>query len=98
MKISYFLTSSLLVISNGLILAQSTDEERSKATEVWEPQPPVITSSAPDFTPAPSDAIILFDGKDLNEWVSTNNPSTPAQWTVANGAFTVKKGTGNIQT
>jgi hypothetical protein len=45
----------------------------------------------------PSDAIILFDGKNLNEWLSVQDNS-PAKWDVNNGVFTVKKGTGNIQT
>lgn len=66
-------------------------------TEHWEPVPKVIAPGESNLTP-PSDAIILFDGKNLDQWVSTNDPSSPAKWTVSNGAFTVKKGTGNIQT
>jgi Domain of Unknown Function (DUF1080) len=67
-------------------------------TEVWEPVPKVVTPGSTDAAP-PSDAIVLFDGKDLNEWVSAQDGS-PAQWTVANGILTVKKapGIGNIQT
>ena len=68
-----------------------------KATEVWSPVPKVIAPAATS-TDAPADAIILFDGKSLSEWVSVKDASVPAQLTVANGAFTVKKGTGNIQT
>ncbi|HBK94965.1 MAG TPA: DUF1080 domain-containing protein, partial [Porphyromonadaceae bacterium] len=60
-------------------------------TEYWLPQPPVVT---PD--PIPSDAIVLFDGKNLSQWV--NSKGAPAEWTVHNGVFTVKKGTGDIQT
>ena len=41
--------------------------------------------------------MILFDGKNLNEW-ETAKDSSPAKWVVADGAVTVKKGTGNIQT
>lgn len=66
-------------------------------TETWEPEPQVVTPGATSAA-APSDAILLFDGKSLDKWVSTNNPASPAKWTVANGAFTVNKGTGNIQT
>lgn len=65
-------------------------------TEFWEPEVKTITPGA--HSTAPSDAIVLFDGKDLSQWVSTNDPSKPAQWTVSKGVFTVKKGTGNIQT
>jgi hypothetical protein len=67
-----------------------------KATEVWEPVPKIVTTGA--VNSAPSDAIVLFDGKDLNEWISAKDSTQPALWTVADGAFTVKKGTGNIQT
>lgn len=68
-----------------------------KATEVWTPVPKVVTPGATN-TDAPSDAIILFDGKNLDQWVSVKDSSKPAAWTVANGVVTVKKGTGNIQT
>jgi len=67
-------------------------------TEVWEPVPKVVTPGSTDAAP-PSDAIVLFDGKDLSEWVSAQDGS-PAKWIVANGVLTVNKapGVGNIQT
>ncbi|GEO05280.1 endo-1,3-1,4-beta glucanase-related protein [Adhaeribacter aerolatus] len=65
-------------------------------TEFWEPEVKVITPGS--TSTAPSDAIVLFDGKNLDQWVSTSDPAKPAQWTVNKGVFTVKKGTGNIQT
>src|SRR5712672_2990176 len=67
-----------------------------KATEVWSPVPKIVTPGT-SGSDAPSDAIILFNGKDLGEWVSKDG-KTPAQWTIADRAFTVKKGTGTIQT
>ena len=67
-------------------------------TEVWSPEPPVVTPGPYTAKPTPpSDATILFDGKNLGEWVSVKD-GTPAKWTVADGVVTVKKGTGNIQT
>ncbi len=69
-----------------------------KATEVWEPEPKIVT---PGATPseAPSDAIILFNGKNLDEWSVADKPDKPAGWTLnADGSMTVKKGTGTIQT
>jgi hypothetical protein len=45
----------------------------------------------------PSDAIILFDGKDLSKWVSVKDGS-PARWKVENGYMEVVAGTGDIQT
>ena len=43
---------------------------------------------------APSDAIVLFDGKDLSHW--TNNKGQPATWLVEAGALVVKAGAGDI--
>jgi len=67
-------------------------------TEVWEPVPAVVTPGARDGA-APSDAIVLFDGKNLDEWVSTKD-KTPAKWIVPDGILTVSKaaGVGNIET
>jgi hypothetical protein len=67
-------------------------------TEVWEPVPAVVTRGAADAAP-PSDAIILFGGKNLDEWVQTRDRS-PARWIVAGGVLTVNKaqGVGNIET
>jgi hypothetical protein len=70
---------------------------RPEDTERWSPEPPVVTPGAPVPAPPPSDAVILFDGRDLSAWTSTNGGG-PARWTVADGAVTVAKGTGNIQT
>ena len=46
---------------------------------------------------APSDAIVLFDGKDLSKWKSSL-PDGKVQWTVADGAMTVKPGSKDIET
>lgn len=68
-----------------------------KLTELWEPQPPVVTPGEGPSMP-PSDAIILFDGRHLQQWVSARDPSRPAEWIVAAGILTVDKSKGNIQT
>ena len=72
---------------------------KPEMTEFYEPVPAVVTpgkASANAFITAPSDAIILFDGKDLSRW--KNKDGGAAQWDVKNGVFTVKKGTGDIST
>jgi hypothetical protein len=71
---------------------------RPQDTEVWDPVPKVVTPGAVDSAP-PSDAIILFDGKNLDEWLNTRDKS-PANWTVQDGVLTVSKarGSGNIET
>src|SRR5262245_48843175 len=67
-----------------------------KLTEVWEPVPTVVTPGATDAAP-PSDAIVLFDGSNLDQWASVKDKG-PAKWTVANGVLTVDKTAGNIET
>lgn len=68
-------------------------------TEFWTPQPKVIAPGKPDktgSTTAPSDAIVLFDGKDLSKW--EDSKGGPAEWIVENDCFTVKPRTGMIST
>ena len=86
-------------------------------TERWAPKPAVVTPGkvAADGTVAPpSDAIILFDGRDLSEWegapatkvlvkgkdMSKFVPSAGADagWIVSDGLLTVNKEAGDIQT
>src|SRR5689334_2401423 len=58
-------------------------------TEVWEPVPPVVTPGATNDAP-PSDAIVLFNGKNLDEWLSVKD-KTPPTWVVNDGVLTVDK-------
>ena len=46
----------------------------------------------------PSDAIILFDGKDLSEWQSGGKGKKNVKWKIMDNFFEVKKGTGSIRT
>ncbi|MBZ5625502.1 MAG: DUF1080 domain-containing protein [Acidobacteriia bacterium] len=66
------------------------------------PHPKVI---APGETPGapPSDAIVLFDGKDLSKWTQAGRGAdrgkmVDAQWTLGNGYFEVAPGTGDLLT
>jgi Domain of Unknown Function (DUF1080) len=68
-----------------------------KATEVWLPKPKVVTPGKTSAD-APSDAIILFNGNNLNEWVNNKDTTKPAGWIITKNEFTVKKGTGDIRT
>ena len=76
--------------------AQTPAKPGPKDTEVWEPVPPVVTPGAQNSAP-PSDAIILFDGTNLDQWVSVKDKSA-AGWKVADGVMTVVKSVGNIET
>jgi hypothetical protein len=44
----------------------------------------------------PSDAIVLFDGKDLSHWQGRRGQ--PARWTVEDGAMVIKPGAGDLRT
>lgn len=66
-----------------------------KDTEVWEPEPRVVTPG--NMGAPPSDAIVLFDGKDFKEWSVAGKEAEPG-WQIKDGAMTVVKGAGNIAT
>ena len=56
------------------------------------PQPPVVTPGATfsHGAPAPSDAVVLFDGKDLSKWVGERG-ADPA-WKIQDGYMEATKG------
>jgi hypothetical protein len=65
-----------------------------KATEVWQPVPKIVVP--PSATqPAPTDAVVLFDGTNTNAWRGKNGT---VEWTVEDGALTVAPGKGDIFT
>jgi hypothetical protein len=66
-----------------------------KLTELWEPKVPVVTPGKTNAD-APSDAIILFDGKDFSQWQSAKGGEVA--WTISEGAMTVKPGADSIKT
>ncbi|MEN8247974.1 MAG: DUF1080 domain-containing protein [Bacteroidota bacterium] len=86
-------------------------------TEIWEPEVKIVTPGSAEIdvvTPAPSDAIVLFDGRDLAQWEAASNrnamvkgkdtamyrasTSGNAEWVVSNGELAVNKDAGDIQT
>ncbi|MEZ4775683.1 MAG: DUF1080 domain-containing protein [Bacteroidia bacterium] len=71
---------------------KNREEMDPSVTEVWTPVPPKVTPGK-NMAP-PSDAIVLFDGKDLSNWVGADGGA--AKWEVKDGAATVVKGTGTI--
>jgi hypothetical protein len=87
--------SSLLAI---LFIAQtmSAQDAGPKLTEVWHPAPRVVTpgNTAAD---APSDAIVLFDGKDFSKWESSEK-NKEVKWALGKNRMTVVKNGGGIQT
>jgi hypothetical protein len=63
--------------------------------DIDRPKPRVVTPGAKPGDP-PSDAIVLFDGKDLSKWVAQEKgQAAPAKWKVENGYMEIN-GTGSI--
>jgi hypothetical protein len=64
------------------------------------PLPPVVTPATPSSQEQPgkppSDAIVLFDGKDISQWVSLDG--NPTKWVVKDGYMECVKGSGYIRT
>ena len=81
------------------ISAQEGGHVSPAATEWYAPVPPVVQPADKPGNP-PSDAIVLFDGKDLSKWVSPVKDGKPvaAKWKVEDGAIVIVPGSGPIQT
>jgi hypothetical protein len=66
------------------------------------PHPKVVVPSNTPYGP-PSDAIVLFDGKDLSQWGhrvrgQSAGQLAPSSWKVENGYFEVTRGPGDLVT
>lgn len=98
-----FLTAVVIAIAvvqpeNRLVAAEpaAVPAKRWKQHSMTQPKPPVVAgqgSAGPAAVPA--DAVVLFDGKDLSQWVSDSGE--PAGWTVRDGFFEVKPEAGSIR-
>jgi hypothetical protein len=104
--------SGLTIMFAGLIQSQDISAQDAAAnqnaakepvaaakpedTEQWEPVPVKVSPGAKEGA-APSDAIVLFDGQNLDQWVMAKDGS-PARWHVDNGTLVVDKAFGNIKT
>lgn len=92
-----------LLMSQGLLgqemlygplnLKPVSDQSDPRQTEVYADVPVIRPGTN---SQAPSDAIVLFDGKDMSEWTSDKNNA--AGWDVKNGIMTVVKGSGSVFT
>jgi hypothetical protein len=98
-----FLCSSAVMWAQGQQAQQQTTQPRPpqwdpKSTEWHYPVPEKVTPG--QGTKPPSDAIILFDGKDMSKWesASRDNDGKPAEWKVQNGELIVTPGKGTIKT
>ncbi|MCW3109507.1 MAG: hypothetical protein JWQ09_4013 [Segetibacter sp.] len=90
-----FLIVAVTLIGTTFI-AQAQEKAKPEETEYYSPVPPVVTPGT-SFSDAPSDAIVLFDGRNMDQWISVKD-STAAKWTLADNAMTVNKSAGDIRT
>lgn len=104
MSIAVLTTVLLGIVSSGSSLRVIAQEAQApggwKIHDRDRPQPTVITpgecSTQDHAGRPPSDAIVLFNGKDLSNWESLDG--TPAKWMVGKGYFATLPKTGNIRT
>jgi len=98
----------LILVVSGAVMPIGSGAKEEKETPMlpgqpWRvhdpkrPVPRVVTPGEPfsHGAPPPSDAIVLFDGKDLSKWRGNDGP---ARWKVENGYMEVVKKAGNIST
>ena len=92
-----FILSIFLVSFFQISQAQEIDRSKGdpKLSEYFTPEAPVVTPGKTAHD-APSDAIILFDGKNFSNWEGDKNQ--PIGWTMESGAMVVKGGSGGIKT
>jgi hypothetical protein len=105
MKILWVIGSLVVAVLLGLNVITLSGNPQA-ATE-WgihdrnRPQPPVVTpgtaSTQEKAGNPPSDAVVLFNGKDLSNWESVKDGG-PAKWAVGKGYFETVPKTGYIRT
>lgn len=69
---------------------------KPQETELYAPVPPTVIPAKANV--APSDAIALFSGSNLEQWVGVNNKPAPWEVNKEEGFFTVKNKSGYIKT
>jgi hypothetical protein len=90
-KLIVALVLGLVVFTLAMLVPKPTD------TEWYQPVPPVIAPGPAAASAAPAEALVLFDGAGLQQWVNSDDGS-PAGWQLADGVVTVDKAIGNIMT
>ena len=88
------LVGLVALIGCGLIDTEQKQSNEWAIHDMDRPRPAVVTPGDLPGQP-PSDAIILFDGTDLSQWLGKNDQ--PAKWKVENGYMEVNK-TGTLRT
>lgn len=77
------------------VISGAQAQQSWKVHDMSRPHPPIV--QVPNLNlpvPPPSDAVVLFDGKDLSHWRGSDGG--PAKWKVQDGYFATARGTGYI--
>jgi len=74
--------------------------QKWKVHDLERPRPPKVTPGPAVSTPPPSDAIVLFDGKDLSQWVQSGRGGVTSdpKWKLENGNIEIVPKTGRLKT
>ena len=96
----------IIAICSGIVVLTLASPVLGQIDTRWKihdpdrPLPPVITpgTASTQESPGkpPSDAVVLFDGTNLDQWAGKDE--SPAQWKVENGYIEVAPKTGDIHT
>ena len=82
-------------LEDNRVSVQDKGPTKPEETELYTPIPPKVVI---DANGVPDDAIVLFDGKHFDEWISAAD-STEVKWVLnTDRSMTVKDKTGDIQT
>ena len=98
-----FIASGLVLLSvayiakaQQIVQKPSNDKITPDMTEVWDPEVRIVQPGIKD-SDAPSDAIVLFNGTDVNkEW--EDSKGEPTKWLIQDGTLVCVKGSGIIKT
>jgi len=100
MKRILFAATGALLLAVLPAICNAQVDPKWKIHDPNRPLPTVIDPETPSTQDSPgrppSDAVVLFDGKDLSKWA--HKDGSPAKWKVENGYFEVVPKTGYIYT
>lgn len=86
-----------LTAGGGLFAAEDRSPRNHRIHDEDRQQPPVVDpGAAGPPAPAPSDAIVLFDGSGLDAWRAKEGAEP--EWKISDGNLQVVPGAGDIQT
>lgn len=96
----YIILFAAVLVANSLSAQKPMNPDslmkEAAKSEIWEPVPVLVTPGKTS-SDAPSDAIVLYNGKDLSQWQKEKG-GQPGWKIDKDGALTVVKGSGNIAT